>query len=168
MPTHLPLPRLLLVLILTLLAAVGVACSAPTQATTRSSPAATAAPVSAGAPTPRATERPLAAAPTALPTAKGPKPPPGMRTIQASQLPPEARQTLALVYKGGPFPYRQDGQTFQNRERLLTPQPDGYYREYTVETPGSNDRGARRLVVGREGEVYYTDDHYASFKWVIR
>lgn len=71
--------------------------------------------------------------------------------------------TLRLVESGGPFPHEQDGDTFQNREGLLPEQPQGYYREYTVETPGSDDRGARRLVIGEGGETYYTSDHYESF-----
>lgn len=71
--------------------------------------------------------------------------------------------TLALIDAGGPFPHDQDGATFQNREGLLPEEPSGYYREYTVETPGSEDRGARRLVIGEEGETYYTSDHYSSF-----
>ena len=79
------------------------------------------------------------------------------------QLPREARRTIALIEAGGPFPYRQDGATFGNRERLLPAQPAGYYREYTVPTPGSRDRGARRLVLGDSGELYYTADHYRSF-----
>jgi len=72
-------------------------------------------------------------------------------------------EVLETIESGGPFPYEEDGQTFQNREGLLPAQPIGYYREYTVETPGSPDRGARRLVIGDGGETYYTDDHYASF-----
>ena len=72
-------------------------------------------------------------------------------------------EVLAAIESGEPLPYAEDGQTFQNREGLLPSQPIGYYREYTVETPGSPDRGARRLVVGDGGETYYTDDHYASF-----
>jgi ribonuclease T1 len=72
--------------------------------------------------------------------------------------------TLELVDAGGPFPHDQDGATFQNREGLLPDQPQGYYREYTVETPGSDDRGARRLVIGDGGETYYTRDHYESFE----
>lgn len=81
-------------------------------------------------------------------------------------LPPEASATLDLILAGGPFPYRKDGTTFQNRERLLPGKPRGYYREYTVPTPGSRDRGARRWVVGGDPpEVfYYTDDHYRSFR----
>ncbi len=81
-------------------------------------------------------------------------------------LPPEAVATLDLILAGGPFPYRKDGTTFQNRERLLPAQPRGYYREYTVPTPGSRDRGARRWVVGGDPpEVfYYTEDHYRSFR----
>ncbi len=71
--------------------------------------------------------------------------------------------TLALIDAGGPFAHDQDGATFQNREGLLPDQPGGYYREYTVETPGSDDRGARRLVIGSAGETYYTRDHYNSF-----
>lgn len=79
-------------------------------------------------------------------------------------LPSEAHDTLDLIEAGGPFPYPQDGQVFQNREGLLPQQPQGYYHEYTVETPGSDDRGARRIVTGEEyQEDYYTADHYASF-----
>ena len=81
-------------------------------------------------------------------------------------LPPEARDTLRRIEAGGPFAHRQDGSTFQNRERLLPPRPRGYYREYTVETPGSRDRGARRIVAGGDPpvEYFYTDDHYRSFR----
>ena len=82
-------------------------------------------------------------------------------------LPAEARQTLALVKAGGPFPYPQDGKTFQNREKRLPQREPGYYREYTVRTPGAHDRGARRIVAGRGGEYYYTDDHYRSFRRII-
>lgn len=75
----------------------------------------------------------------------------------------EIARVLALVGAGGPFAHDQDGTTFSNREGLLPQQPDGYYKEYTCETPGSDDRGARRLVVGSGGETYYTADHYESF-----
>jgi ribonuclease T1 len=83
--------------------------------------------------------------------------------IAVAGLPPEARVTLALIRSGGPFPYQQDGRTFGNREKLLPRRERGYYREYTVRTPGAPGRGARRLVAGRGGEVYYTSDHYRSF-----
>ena len=81
-------------------------------------------------------------------------------------LPVEARQTLRLIAAGGPFPYDRDGTTFQNREGRLPVQPPGYYREYTVSTPGLSDRGARRIVSGGDPpvEFYYTDDHYRSFR----
>lgn len=84
-------------------------------------------------------------------------------TVTVADLPPEARETLELIEAGGPFPYRQDGATFGNRERLLPQQERGYYREYTVETPGSRDRGARRIVTGEGGDRYWTQDHYRSF-----
>jgi ribonuclease T1 len=91
----------------------------------------------------------------------------GFDTIYFEDLPPEAHETLELIAAGGPFPYRQDDTTFQNRERLLPRQSSGYYREYTVETPGLSHRGARRIVAGREGELFYTDDHYESFRQVL-
>jgi guanyl-specific ribonuclease Sa len=80
-------------------------------------------------------------------------------------LPPEARATLALIDRGGPFPHRQDGVVFGNYEGLLPKQPRGYYHEYTVETPGARTRGARRIITGGRPPVvyYYTDDHYRSF-----
>lgn len=85
-------------------------------------------------------------------------------SIHVAQLPPEGRQTLALIKRGGPFPYAKDGTVFQNREGRLPAQPRGYYREYTVVTPGARDRGARRIVAGRGGDYWYTADHYRSFK----
>jgi len=94
-------------------------------------------------------------------------PPATAAEIAAAALPPEARETLALIRLGGPFPYRQDGGVFGNRERLLPQKERGYYREYTVKTPGARDRGARRIVSGGEArasrEFYYSDDHYRSF-----
>lgn len=88
--------------------------------------------------------------------------------VAAADLPAEARDTLALIDSGGPFPYEQDGATFGNFERLLPEQPRGYYTEYTVDTPGSDDRGARRIVAGDGGDFYYTGDHYASFRRISR
>lgn len=87
----------------------------------------------------------------------------GLRWISTADLPGEAVRTLQLIKFGGPYPYDQDGVTFENREQILPDRPLGYYREFTVETPGSDDRGARRIVVGNGGEQYYTDDHYDSF-----
>ena len=83
-------------------------------------------------------------------------------------LPPEAVATLEAIERGGPVPYDRDGTVFQNRERLLPERPRGYYREYTVVTPGSRDRGARRIVAGGQPPetFYYTDDHYRSFRRV--
>jgi ribonuclease T1 len=94
--------------------------------------------------------------------------PAGFATVTLDELPPEALDTLALIDSGGPFPYDQDGSVFGNFEGLLPDRQRGYYREYTVETPGSDDRGARRIVTGDDGEIYYTDDHYASFAVVLR
>lgn len=87
--------------------------------------------------------------------------------IRITQLPVEARATLELIKAGGPFPYRQDGRTFSNREKRLPQKARGYYREYTVRTPGARDRGARRIVAGSQGDYYYTDDHYRSFRRIV-
>jgi ribonuclease T1 len=87
--------------------------------------------------------------------------------IAVQKLPAEARQTLSLIQANGPFPYQQDGRTFNNREKLLPSRERGYYREYTVKTPGSQDRGARRIVAGKGAEYYYTDDHYRSFRRIV-
>lgn len=90
--------------------------------------------------------------------------------VAASSLPAEAQATLRLIDAGGPFPHRRDGIVFQNRERRLPAQSNGYYREYTVPTPGSRDRGARRIVTGGAPPVafYYTGDHYQSFQRIQR
>lgn len=91
--------------------------------------------------------------------------------IALAELPPQGRATYALIREGGPFPYDKDGSVFGNRERLLPAQKRGHYREYTVRTPGSRDRGARRIVCGGKPRVpdacYYTSDHYASFREII-
>ncbi|RRO19305.1 ribonuclease N [Saccharopolyspora rhizosphaerae] len=88
----------------------------------------------------------------------------GLQVERLSQLPPEAGKTYRLIEEGGPFPFPgKDGSVFGNREGELPEHERGYYHEYTVPTPGSADRGARRLVTGSREEVYYTGDHYESF-----
>jgi ribonuclease T1 len=97
---------------------------------------------------------------------------PAESTIAAAQLPVQGQQVLALIYQGGPFRYEKDGTVFGNRERLLPLYPRGYYREYTVRTPGVSHRGARRIVCGGKVKTtpdvcYYTEDHYASFRRIV-
>jgi ribonuclease T1 len=92
--------------------------------------------------------------------------------VAISALPPEARETDKLIRAGGPFPYEKDGTVFGNRERLLPREARGYYREYTVKTPGARNRGARRIVCGgqvptKPDACYYTADHYASFARIV-
>lgn len=87
--------------------------------------------------------------------------------IEQKELPKEAIETIALIRKGGPFPHARDGVVFNNREKLLPARERGWYREYTVRTPGARDRGARRIVAGRDGTLYYTDDHYRSFRRIL-
>ena len=94
-------------------------------------------------------------------------------TVALATLPPEARTTHRLILAGGPFPYGKDGTVFGNRERLLPRAERGFYREYTVPTPGSPDRGARRTVCGGDRPkapeaCFYTADHYASFKLIAQ
>ena len=99
-----------------------------------------------------------------------------LATVRIAELPQEARQTLYLIRQGGPFPFpRKDGSTFGNYEKRLPSKVRGYYREYTVPTPGRQDRGARRIVAGAgengnvatSGEYYYTHDHYRSFRRIL-
>jgi ribonuclease T1 len=92
-------------------------------------------------------------------------------TVAVAELPRQGQVTYRLIREGGPFPYEKDGTVFGNRERLLPSHPRGYYREYTVKTPGSRDRGARRIVCGGQPRTpdacYYTSDHYASFRRIV-
>lgn len=129
-----------------LLISVGLVMSGCTLTTAEPAPASVASPVTPGS------------------SSHGTDPDSGLRLVDLTTLPPEAAETMARIRTGGPFPYPQDGAVFENRERILPDADRGYYHEYTVETPGSPDRGARRIVVGNQGEAYWTDDHYASFR----
>ena len=109
---------------------------------------------------------------TSLVHSSPPSEPQALPGIPVTELPREGQTTYQLIRKGGPFPYEKDGVVFGNRERILPRQARGYYREYTVKTPGSRDRGARRIVCGGEVPVqpvacYYTADHYASFRVIV-
>ena len=115
-------------------------------------------------PAPAGQRRPANASRRAPPAAANPS---GLPEVKASELPDEARRTLALIAQGGPYPYTRDDVTFGNFERILPRKSSGYYKEYTVPTPGESDRGARRIVAGKAGEKYYTPDHYNSFKFII-
>jgi len=92
----------------------------------------------------------------------------GLPWVAVADLPSQARDTLELIDAGGPYPYDRDGVVFSNFEGLLPKQKSGYYHEYTVSTPGSKDRGARRIITGSKGEFYWTADHYASFQRIRR
>ena len=97
----------------------------------------------------------------------------GEPTILLTELPRQGQQTYRLIFEGGPFPYEKDGSVFGNRERLLPRERRGHYREYTVETPGARNRGARRIVCGglppaAPKACWYTGDHYASFKRIVQ
>ncbi|MFF1255118.1 ribonuclease domain-containing protein [Pseudarthrobacter sp. NPDC058329] len=129
---------------------------------------------SSATPAPRAATSPSAAGSPAAGAGEGaasPAPraqenPSGLPEVRESALPAEGRRTLALIRAGGPYRYSQDDQTFGNFERILPRRDRGYYREYTVPTPGESDRGARRIVAGDDGEKYYTDDHYETFRFI--
>lgn len=100
------------------------------------------------------------------PAQRGPSAARDIGDVSFAALPLEARETIALIRKGGPFPYAKDGVVFGNREGILPRQKRGYYREYTVKTPHERTRGARRIIWGKGGEFYYTDDHYSHFRRV--
>lgn len=99
--------------------------------------------------------------------------PMALDSVELADLPEQGRTTYALIMDGGPFPYDKDGSVFGNRERMLPQQKRGYYREYTVKTPRSRNRGARRIICGgklptRPDACYYTNDHYASFRVIAK
>ncbi|WP_395296290.1 ribonuclease domain-containing protein [Kitasatospora hibisci] len=173
--TRLPasLPARLAVRLAVLLCALAAAgCTgadhgATTTATTATATATGAA--SAGTATVPRTSTPRPSAPGA--TAAAPAPAgtwvptdPALADVCRTRLPAQALDTLGLIAKRGPYPYRSDGIVFENRENRLPRKASGYYHEYTVVTPGSADRGARRVVTGGSGEQYWTADHYDSFQ----
>ncbi|MEX0427460.1 ribonuclease domain-containing protein [Nocardioides sp. DS6] len=122
-----------------------------------------------GTPAPTGARTTQAPAPASGASRNGTDPGSGLPWVSATALPAEAQHTLALIDAGGPYPYPEhDDKTFGNYESILPKESRGYYREYTVETPGSEDRGARRIIRGDGGELYYTDDHYASFSRIAR
>ena len=148
MPTDTTATRRLIVVVAALVAAaVMTACGSAAKGTATSAPAGT----STGSASSLAPAAPVS----------------GLETVTVTQLPPEAVTTLTLIAKGGPFPYSKDGVVFSNREGVLPQHPSGWYHEYTVVTPGSGDRGARRIVKGKDGGLFYTDDHYASFREIL-
>jgi ribonuclease T1 len=105
--------------------------------------------------------------------AKGPLNNAALPTIELKQLPAQGRDVMVLIAQGGPFKYDKDGTVFGNRERILPPEKRGFYREYTVKTPGERSRGARRIVCGglqptTPDACFYTDDHYSSFRKIAR
>lgn len=103
--------------------------------------------------------------------ARGPAPENAHVTVSVAELPRQGAETYRLIFQGGPFPYEKDGTVFGNRERLLPAHKRGYYREYTVATPGARNRGARRIVCGGPPKTpeacFYTADHYASFRRIV-
>jgi ribonuclease T1 len=107
-----------------------------------------------------------------LAQARTDRPPTGsLAAVQVAELPIQGRETYELIRQGGPFPFGKDGAVFGNRERSLPAEKRGYYREYTVVTPGSRDRGARRIVCGGPARAphacYYSADHYGSFRRIV-
>ena len=149
--------------------AILTATEQPTAAATATD---TSAPTRQPTVTSTATQPPTRAPPTVTPTATAAptriRSQSGLPYILYNDLPPEAKETIRLIDNNGPFPFRQDDSTFQNRERILPIESFDWYREFTVITPGSPDRGARRIVEGEDGLLFYTDDHYDSFREVIR
>ncbi|MFB7663877.1 ribonuclease [Kitasatospora sp. NPDC056138] len=127
-------------------------------ASTKTSSSPTAATGASRGPKPSAPAKSSSAGSTWVPTNQA------IADVCRSKLPSQARDTLGLIAKGGPYPYRNDGVVFENRESRLPRHPNGYYHEFTVVTPGSGDRGTRRVVTGTDGEQYWTADHYSTFQ----
>ncbi|MFF8769154.1 ribonuclease domain-containing protein [Kitasatospora sp. NPDC015120] len=164
----------LAVLLCAIAAAVGYVASdgagdgTPTAAATSTGPAAasgtpTAPKPSAPKPSAPKPSAPAGTAPAGAATGWVPTDP-AMADVCRTTLPGQALDTLGLIAKGGPYPYRSDGIVFENRESRLPRKASGYYHEFTVVTPGSADRGTRRVVTGDSGEQYWTADHYGTFQ----
>ena len=136
--------------------------SEPSPSTTPSAPL-TSSPL-----TPGSGSTPVATQPTVGPLSTGAQTPrSNLPTVGVADLPPSARDMVDRIRAGGPFRYAKDGAVFGNRERLLPQRPRGYYHEYTVDKPGSDDRGPWRIVAGDGGDLYWTKDHYDSFAQII-
>ncbi|MER7581740.1 ribonuclease [Kitasatospora sp. NPDC097691] len=137
-----------------------------------SHPKAAASPKAAATAGPSTSQPSTAGSAAPKPSAPKPSPPsgvwvpadPALADVCRTKLPSQAQDTLGLIAKGGPYPYSRDGIVFENRESRLPRKSDGYYHEYTVVTPGSDDRGTRRVVTGNAGEQYWSGDHYATFQ----
>lgn len=154
---------------------LGLVGSGGSEAEPAASPGAGVRPTAGSSVTPRPTTtrrpspKPMATRPSPKPMATrsatgGRDAETGLPVVALGSLPREAQATVALIEAGGPFPYSQDGVTFGNYEKVLPSHPRGWYREYTVRTPGESDRGPRRIVTGDGGrQIFYTGDHYASF-----
>ncbi|WP_380285047.1 ribonuclease domain-containing protein [Kitasatospora purpeofusca] len=146
----------------------GAPKAAATATATATAPAAASGSPSAPKPSPPKSGAPKPSAPATPPAAgaaTGWVPTdPAMADVCRTTLPGQALDTLGLIAKGGPYPYRSDGIVFENRESRLPRKTSGYYHEFTVVTPGSGDRGARRVVTGDSGEQYWTADHYSTFE----
>ncbi|BAJ28342.1 putative guanyl-specific ribonuclease [Kitasatospora setae KM-6054] len=138
----------------------------PASAPASVTPSTAAASAAASATRSGATGGPKPSAPAKSPTAQAGWVPTdaALADVCRGRLPAQALDTLGLIARGGPYPYRSDGIVFENRENRLPRQGSGYYHEFTVVTPGSDDRGTRRIVTGGAGEQYWTADHYASFQ----
>lgn len=136
--------------------------SEPSPSTTPSAPL-TSSPL-----TPGSGSTPVATQPTVGPLSTGAQTPrSGLPTVGFAELPRPAQQVVGKIHAGGPFRYAKDGAVFSNRERLLPQRPRGYYHEYTVDKPGSADRGPWRIIAGDDGDLYWTQDHYDSFAQII-
>ncbi len=156
-------------ILVTLLCAALTACHSPgqaqtTQAQTTQTQTQSTQSQASPSPTVQTQNSPAATTSRASTRQAGTDPSSGLHWMNISSLPTQGQQTYRLIQSGGPFPYSRDGVVFQNREQILPNRSRGTYHEYTVKTPGSSDRGARRIICAALPECYYTEDHYASFR----
>ncbi|MFE5582247.1 ribonuclease [Kitasatospora sp. NPDC056531] len=130
----------------------------------KASPSTTTAAAGGSAPKPSAPKPSPPAGGASVPSGSWVPADPALADVCRTKLPSQAQDTLTLIAKNGPYPYNRDGIVFENRESRLPKKADGYYHEFTVVTPSSNDRGTRRVVTGGSGEQYWSPDHYVTFQ----